>query len=304
MTAKIKVITISGTSFCGSTMLSAILGMHPEIVSGGEALSLVRHSIERPNAKTCACGEAIDDCAFWSPVKKSWLARTKQKDLRRFYNLIHSHEHIRHMYSIANPANRAGQDYEEYQFFLEVLYSALQESSGRPVVVDSTKRPGHQLLAGLNPAFDLRSIHLIRQGESVISSHLKHKGKHKSFSAFGRFYQVIRVGFFWSVVNRMSEQAAAWSGSDLLRIRYEDFVTDPADHLRRIGHHADLNFDALADSIASGQIITFGHELGNPISRKGPSPLRRNTASETRLPGYAPFVFSLLAGRTAKRYGY
>ncbi|MDZ7732178.1 MAG: hypothetical protein U5R31_02920 [Acidimicrobiia bacterium] len=52
---------IGGTSFSGSTMLTLLLAMHPDVYSMGQA-GPIRAVREKGGRQFCSCGERLDEC--------------------------------------------------------------------------------------------------------------------------------------------------------------------------------------------------------------------------------------------------
>lgn len=302
-----KILYVAGTSYSGSTVLAAILGMHPQVVSGGEVTNFVRRSIERPAIKVCACASTLGDCPFWSAVKENWLSRTGQKDLLRFYTLLRERERIRYV-GVMPGQNKIHADFQEYQALSLALLESMCDVSGRAVVVDSSKTPARQMALSLLPDADFRPIHIIRHGPAVVSSTLKHhdtssvRGAGRHLSKVGVLRAVLSSSMDWAGTNLMIERAAAVSRKPLFRLRYEDLAQYPAVYLRSLGNFAGMDFNELADAIQAGEPISFGHTLGNPANRQGVRPLKLDDSWRARLPFYANTLFSLLAGMAARRY--
>jgi hypothetical protein len=63
----IKVIYIASPSYSGSTLLSCIMGNHPDIATVCELTGL----IPGINIETyyCSCGKLITQCCFWANIK-------------------------------------------------------------------------------------------------------------------------------------------------------------------------------------------------------------------------------------------
>ena len=68
----LKVIYVVGSSFSGSTVLAALLGQHPEVISAGELGNWTRR--KKVQHIPCSCGLPWQDCPFWKDVQDRWLA--------------------------------------------------------------------------------------------------------------------------------------------------------------------------------------------------------------------------------------
>ena len=62
---EIKLIFIAGTNYSGTTLLSSILGCHPEVESLGQVFEIEDY---HRRGRKCMCGEEVPGCPFWSEV--------------------------------------------------------------------------------------------------------------------------------------------------------------------------------------------------------------------------------------------
>ena len=64
-----KVVFIASSARSGSTLLESMLCAHSNCIGIGEAFQLVdprNRRIEDLREEQCACGELVEECAFWS----------------------------------------------------------------------------------------------------------------------------------------------------------------------------------------------------------------------------------------------
>src|SRR5947208_1570085 len=69
---KIRFVYVMAHSFSGSTLLSFLLGAHPEVATVGEMYISPAFNTE---GYLCSCGEPIDGCPFWRHVAVEMAAR-------------------------------------------------------------------------------------------------------------------------------------------------------------------------------------------------------------------------------------
>ena len=112
------------------------------------------------------------------------------------------------------------------------LFEAILSQSGKKTIVDSSKLPGRAMALALVPEIDLRVIHVVRDGRGVawslakayqreVKSGLQREIKPKSVS---------RTALRWTMVNLETEYLFRKLGPEkVMRLRYEDFVSNPAD---------------------------------------------------------------------------
>ncbi len=61
---RLKVVYVAGYGRSGSTVVSLLLGSHPDFVSVGE---LGEFDVDRRAGRLCSCGETAEHCPFWAP---------------------------------------------------------------------------------------------------------------------------------------------------------------------------------------------------------------------------------------------
>jgi hypothetical protein len=66
-------VSIQTTAFSGATLLSFLLGAHPEITTVGEMNGLIAR--EDPEVYLCSCGRKIKACDFWRAIEAAMRQR-------------------------------------------------------------------------------------------------------------------------------------------------------------------------------------------------------------------------------------
>ena len=69
-----RFLYVVGTSFTGSTLLSFLLNLHPQIVSVGECDPNFSNWSD-PNEFPCSCGRTLAACPFWTAVDEEMAER-------------------------------------------------------------------------------------------------------------------------------------------------------------------------------------------------------------------------------------
>src|SRR5688500_13230575 len=70
----IKIACIIGHGLSGSTLLTLLLGAHPEIATVGELVIAARYK-DDPIAHICSCGSPYRACPFWQAISHQMKAR-------------------------------------------------------------------------------------------------------------------------------------------------------------------------------------------------------------------------------------
>lgn len=230
----LKIIFIAGYGRGGTTLLDIALGQHPKIFGAGEITALARQVWE--NAEYCACGKAVPECAVWNEVIDNWRSRTPDDFLAEYGR---SHEKIERLVNFERLFYRfwRSRKITDYLKHTEYLMREINAVSGCPIIVDSSKLPGRAIAMTKLPGLDLRVVHVVRDGRGVAWSMMKSysrqvdKGIQKELRPKPLLYTAAR----WTIVNLAAEVLRLRLGKGKsIRVRYEDFVADPAQTIHRI----------------------------------------------------------------------
>jgi hypothetical protein len=237
----------------GSTLLNRLIGSHPLALPAGEVARLSKNIALDTK---CSCGATVSTCSFWRPVVERlgadeghdlWadpyalelgaIRAVSEVDRTRQTRLYIA---LRASYMAwLELSHRAGVDVarsrlvRRYGHWLEEnarVHEALRREGNRRIVVDSSK--GFRFATGLyqlRPT-NTRIILLTRDGRGVVSSYLRSG-----------------MNLETSVRNWITyyERATEWIKKDVapehvLRVKYEDVVSNPETELNRIFRFLDL----------------------------------------------------------------
>lgn len=204
MSTAIKLIYIAAASHSGSTLLDLLISSHSKVVSVGEV-----HQFERNTNQPCTCGaQAPLSCPFWSEVNAQLVESTGKS-----------------INEIGMCANKDGL-FARHQL---ALFSAVRQVSGVDVIVDSSKNPERlDLLLG-TPGIEVYPIHLIRQPQGVVYSHVK-KGRHWWWRAM-------------EYARHMARCKTVLRDRDHLEVHYEDLATRTSETLQKVMEGVGLEFE-------------------------------------------------------------
>jgi hypothetical protein len=291
-------------SFSGSTLLSFLLGTHPEIATVGEMFIAPTHNTDD---YPCSCGEPIARCAFWREVSARMAARGVPFDLRSAdssltaasYGLLGSRvvwaeprgpflEGIRRTALRLMPGVRRELDRRiaVNRHLAEVI---LDLRDGR-VFVDATKRPGRALLLQRDPRLDLQVIHLVRDGRAVSRSTIRNLGRTVEDGARS-----------WAASLRRSEELRRTLPPERwLTVRHEDLCRDSRGTLARI-----FEFLNVAPEPEIGDFRAADHHIiGNRMRLSRTSEIRLDERWRTELTPEQLRKIERIAGPELTRYGY
>lgn len=230
-----KLVYIMGCAHCGSTLLTGLLGRHSEITTIGE---LKATAIPDLPTYHCGCSELISSCTFWKQVQDICASRGTPLELSSFgthyrakswlsNKIIHPMvrtrplEAVRHLaLAIYPPAHRIlDQIHDKNQAIIDAVCTV----ENKPVFLDSSKDPTRLLHLWKSGRFDIRAIHLVRDGRAIVTSHKK------------RFSDLDEIIEIWKSKSEECERMkAALCPASIMTVRYEDLCQDVGGTLARL----------------------------------------------------------------------
>jgi hypothetical protein len=298
----VKVIYIAGQSFSGSTLLCAMLGIHPEVEPVSELAMWTLKAGQ--TGRRCSCGRTRLECPFWTQVHGTWIGKLEGLSVETYTELQRRIETLRyswpHLFARL-PWPSAG-DMELYRRATVALFESVA-ACGRPIIADSSKKPPRAAALTGAEGLELRVIHLVRDGVSFIEANIRRKKLSPSDRDF--LYRVFRLGIEWSAANLAAERALRMNGSRGVQVRYEDLVEDPDAALKMIGAQVELDLACVGEHIRAGRPISWRHmESGSTHRLAGPALLSKDFAARPRFPRRVRLAFYLGGGALSRRYGY
>lgn len=297
------VVYITGAGRSGSTVLNAALGAAEDVVAVGELTNLPVAGWL--NEEYCACGTRVPDCEFWNRVRATYAGSSELGE-ERLPRLQLSVERLRRVYRLAFSGN--SMEYRQYGHELSALFEAIRTVSGKAVIIDASKNPLRAIALARHSEIDLRVVHLVRDARGVAWSLSK---PYKRDDAGGiqrdmKGRSMIRSVIFWIVANVLSEIAIRQVAADKrVRVRYEDFVTDPSSALDRIEKVTGASLQSTRSVLIDGGSLPFDHTVaGNRVRMGGAVTLRPDREWQTAMPPGRRRLLRLLAWPLMRRYGY
>ncbi len=303
----VKVLYVAGSSRSGSTFLDIILGGHPDIRGVGELVYLPRDGWI--GSGHCSCGEHAKDCSFWFAVRRAWAERVGVDDVEGYLALQESFRRYRHLPHLLRERHRPSPRFRTYADRTRKLFEAIREVGGKPVIVDSSKRPLRAFALSMMPGIDLRLLHLTRDGRGVAASLNKswRKDEKAGVTMDIEARPVWSTAAVWLLVNL----TVGWVRRQLdpdrsVRVRYESLAMDPKDVLNKVGRLLDLDLTEVTDRVASGDAIEVGHVIAGNRLRMSKSVQLRPDAGRWKdklSPREQQLAWALM-GWLLRRYGY
>lgn len=311
-----RVIYVAGYGRSGSTLLERILASHPHVRALGEIKDVVDVEVAE------YFWDQVGDSEYWQAVRQE-LGYTPA-DFPVLDRLQKSHESLWSGWRRWLLGRRP-----EYDGHVSRVFQAVRIAADPATrwVVDSSKtssvvffRP--HLLARL-PGWDVRVIHLVRDGRGCLFSVLKGSNKQlektnggepvsdppasrpdgaprpngsDSRSPHGGLFPALRASVGWLLANLSGFLFAATAPHRYLRIRYESLVEDPARALSRIGEFLDLDLTEQQQRIAQNEPIPAADQFsGNRVRKQERLVLKKDTQWLTGLKWWQRACFWMIA---------
>lgn len=310
---KLRVIYVAGYGRSGSTLFDIALGMRPDVFGAGELTALARHAWK--NGEYCACGATVRACPFWSGVMARAVGSAGQagsegqaqgmlEGLAGLQQRMESLASSRRLFARFLPVSR-----DCYHRANRALFGAVaaQVGQGEIYVLDSSKLPGRALALASMPGIDLRVIHLVRDPRAVAWSmsrpHPKRieAGVQRELRPKPAAYVALR----WFMVNLVCEWLCRRLGQErTIRVRYEDFVADPAAVLEAIRARCAPPLPGDAGYTVCEELRP-GHQVAGSRHRMQASlVIREDHVWQRQMPVMTRRLVSWITVPLLRRYGY
>lgn len=322
-----KLAYILAASHSGSTLLSMLLGSHPQIATVGE-MALSPNSMGNLDRYRCSCGSFIRQCSFWLKVKEGMGRRGCDFDLaragtdyrnvesryaRRLLGPLHRGrflESVRDGALFISPAWR--RHLSEVHERNAVLASAVSEIAKADILVDSSKIALRLKYLLRNPELEVKVIRLIRDGRAVALTYMDPavyadaKDPNRRGGGMGGDRKSERLC--------MHEAAYEWrrcmeEAEHILRqvpperrmeIRYEDYCREPEASLAHIHEFLGVTPGRQPKEFRSVE----QHVVGNGMRLDTTSEIRLDERWREILTERDLRIFDQVAGAMNRRHGY
>jgi hypothetical protein len=231
----VKVLYVVGLGRSGSTILSNSLGQIPGFFSGGELNFIWRHNVIEN--RLCGCGRPFRECPVWTKVMDEAYGGMDGVDPREMMRLQNLGTRTRHIPSMLTEKGRRtlAERLEKLLISYGRLYEAIGEVTGSRVIVDSSKEPAHGFAMGMVPGVDFYALHLVRDPRAAAYSWSKKKPQPDTDTREHMVrFSPTKSSALWDSWNASAEALWRRTPERYLRIRYEDFVSDPRESFEKI----------------------------------------------------------------------
>jgi len=318
---------ILAASHSGSTLLSMLLGSHPQLATVGE-LTLSPQAMGDLARYRCSCGSPIRECRFWQEVTEGMRRRGVAFDLAQAgtdYREVES----RYARRLLQPMYR-GRGLEALRdgaLWLcptwrkrlpdmhkrnSALVSTVAQITGADAVVDSSKIALRLKYLLRNPDLEVKVIRLVRDGRAVALTYMDPAGfadaQDPSRRAGGmggsrekERLSMVQAAYEWRrCIEEAEHLLKCLPRSQWFEVRYEAYCAAPAVTLAQLHRFLGVEPDRQPKDFRS----VSQHVVGNGMRLDTTSKVRLDERWRSVLTQEELTIFNAMAGETNARYGY
>lgn len=292
-----KILYIMGLGRSGSTLLDVVLGNHPAIRSVGQFSNFVRRAWI--GSALCSCGKSTAECEFWTDVRRRWQSHVGEDRATAYETLRERYERMSRLPVALLGSSLTSRRFSAYVDHTLALYQAVCESSGKRILVDSSKVPLRAYHLARIPGVDLRILHLVRDARAVAYSWNKPDKRGRRPAA--------TTAVDWLATHSLSEWVLrrCRGRARSLRVRYEDFAANPDSVLHAIADAVDESMDPVLADLQAGRPMAIHHmATGNRIRFQQEIRLKPDLEWRTRMPIEDQVQVRRITWPLLRRYGY
>lgn len=301
------VLYITGHGYSGSTLLTFLLGSHPQIATIGElGIAEQAKGQTTPEEYLCSCHAPVRECEFWRHVSREMAKRGHDFDvwnsdlefrakcggisdvILRAVQRGPALELARSVGVRVVPGAR--RELARVLSRIEALVDIVTRYKGSRVFLDSSKRPERAVFMRRIPSFDMRVLHLIRDGRAVSWSNMKNLSIGPEAAADS-----------WLNDNIAAEKARRYFPKDRwMTLRHEDVCADPVGALSKI-----YSFVGLPSGTGIPEFRGVEHHvIGNRMRLSSTSEIRLDERWKTALTPEQMAVIERKVMPLNRSYGY
>lgn len=218
-----KIVYIAGYQRSGSTILHNLLAQADGFVGIGEATNIWVGRFK--NDGQCSCGSEFSQCELWSKVVPSGFDGISTQEIESVLDKDKVMR-TRHLPILLMPGLNSvyNKRINKQLSVLQKLYDSVFNSSGAGVIVDSSKSFFYGYLVSRLRNIDTYIIHLVRDPRDVQQSLIKRRDAgHPWFVNHKPTIDAMR----WCLDNVLLTFTYWVTGQKIIRIRHEDFLSNP-----------------------------------------------------------------------------
>ena len=307
-TDTIRVLYIAGSGRTGSTILQNILGQIDGFLSVGELHYVWERGFIKN--KLCGCGAPFLECDLWRGVVQEAFGGPGGVNAEEMFRLNRSFR-IKHL-ALSRIPGVAHQHLSRLGLYLdnlEKLYAAIKTMTGSPVIVDSSKTPVFGYLLGKVPSISLTVVHFLRDSRATAYAWSKKKlfEPNTANPEYMARRHPVKSSLQWDARNLLTEVYLRNPPSQYMVLRYEDFIAQPRESVRRIaGLVGEVNADLPFLSEHAVEITKANHSVFGNIVRfqRGRVELKVDEEWKKKMPKSQQMAAVVLTWPLLVKYGY
>jgi hypothetical protein len=322
-----RIAYILAASHSGSTLLSMLLGSHPQIATVGE-MNLSARAMGNLDGYRCSCGCLIRECDFWQKIRAGMARRGLVFDLahagtdyrfvespfaRRLLGPLHRGRILEALRDTGLGLSAAWRrQLPERHRRNAALAALVAETARADVIVDSSKSAVRLKYLLRNRELDVKVIRLVRDGRAVALTYMDPAGFADAEDPARRGggtggprtderLSMARAAYDWRrCVEEADHLLRCLDRSRWIEVRYEDYCTDPGGVLVRL--HRFLGV-APAPPPTSFRAAAQ-HVVGNGMRLDTTSQVVLDERWKSVLKPEELRMFDRIAGKVNRRCGY
>jgi Sulfotransferase family len=290
---------ILGSGHCGSTLLDLLLNGHSQILSLGEIVTLGRYialakRTPQQSFQLSYSPSQMGKRKDWMEVESHPLDTPLWMEVRRCYEYASAMPfeqiQLRHPRWSTLLLSWGEADIEKWVRPHEILLSCIHRVSGSRILTDASKFSQRLYLLQRSGRFNIKVIHLIRNGRAVLNSYLR---------KYGDFRIALRR---WAGPTLMASYLhRQFKEANWMEIRYEDLSMAPTDTLKVLCTFLGIKFEAKMLDYQRHPYFGIG---GNIMRDRKEQGISLDERWKHELSGKHKLLFTLTAGWLNRLYRY
>ena len=232
---KTNVLYIGGSGRSGSTVLTKILNFWDGFIGLNEICYLWRYGLERNYP--ISNGELFNESTFWKEVlSRTYSGKAITQKEADFFSQP-DQAGLKNILKNLSQQQHAAPETEDYALKLEKLYISIAEVSGADYIVDSSKTPDYAHFLSNIENLNIFFVHLVRDPRGVAyswSKKFKRSDVQEDANVSMTSFNLVESTLRWIKWNVGCELIQRKKNVKYLRVRYEDFTTNPERVLKQI----------------------------------------------------------------------
>jgi len=294
-----------GHSRSGSTIFDIMLSNASNVVGVGELKNL--ESVGYIKNDYCSCGSRVDECSFWSKIKKD-LEDSGFDDFEKQHKLIESIDgHKRYFYEYLEKTKNSTEKVDNYLNYNKHLFSSIIKNSNASSIVDSSKMPTRGYFLSLMEEFDVYLLHIVRDPRAVCWSMFKplKKDLENGVQRDMPGTPIMKTIRSWLGNAVISLKVKKQLNDKYMLVSYDRLIQENEAVLDEISKFTNIDFSEVAEMIKRDDEFTKFHTVaGNRLRMAEKIKLKYDDSWKKNLSLWQKFYITLLTLPLLKKFGF